>query len=481
MKKRLLSLLLMFALLLSGSALAAPFANSTENFIRIRLYTNEFSDVEKGSPFYDNVAALYEYGLTEGKGYRSYAPQDPMSAGEIVIFAGRIRSVFATGDTEWGSDDYRVEGEPPYLAYLRYLQAEGVLGYELDGDCAAGRPATRAQTAHVLANLLPEKALPLLHKDVVTEGYATRQYIADVTEYTAYYDDILKLYTCGVSIGSDARGTFWPEAVLTRGAAAALLTRMVDPALRVTPLWVPLPEHSVAGIRLADLIPPGRYVIAPKTTREWDLVIRDMLARDDNVIELDYDGMDAIAAHTVMERALAAVKVYCEQCYNAVTCHYNSSGDITLTFGASLEEKPIQAYRDMTMVRAAAVHDQLWSEGRITAEMSEYEKARVYYTWICEQCVYDYAEEPASLSHIAYSLFEKGIAVCDGYTGAYNLLMKLEGIECRALSNSDHIWTVATLDGVEYHIDTTWGDSANAINYQYFAMTEGQSREYHAW
>ena len=71
--------------------------------------------------------------------------------------------------------------------------------------------------------------------------------------------------------------------------------------------------------------------------------------------------------------------------------------------------------------------------------------------------------------------------MCDGYTGAYNLLLKLEGIDCTTLSNSSHIWTVATLDGTEYHIDTTWGDSSRTINYNYFAMTEAQSRAEHPW
>jgi transglutaminase/protease-like cytokinesis protein 3 len=93
--------------------------------------------------------------------------------------------------------------------------------------------------------------------------------------------------------------------------------------------------------------------------------------------------------------------------------------------------------------------------------------------------VYDKTADDTSLSHLAYSLFTQGKAVCDGYTGAYNLLLKLEGIDCHAYVQDDHIWTVATLDGTEYHIDTTWGDSGNDINYVFFAMTPAQSLLYH--
>ncbi len=81
--------------------------------------------------------------------------------------------------------------------------------------------------AHVLANTLPEEALPPVHADLVTQAYASRQFITDVTEYTPYYQDILTLYRTGVSVGSDAAGSFLPDQPITRGAAAAMLTRMV--------------------------------------------------------------------------------------------------------------------------------------------------------------------------------------------------------------------------------------------------------------
>ena len=117
-----------------------------------------------------------------------------------------------------------------YAPYLWYLQAEGVLDKALDEQLAD--VATRAQMAHVLANLLPETVLPPVNDSLITQAYASRRRITDVTEYTPYYDDILKLYRCGISVGSDETGSFLPDSPITRGAAAAMLTRMVDPSLR---------------------------------------------------------------------------------------------------------------------------------------------------------------------------------------------------------------------------------------------------------
>ena len=60
-------------------------------------------------------------------------------------------------------------------------------------------------------------------------------------------------------------------------------------------------------------------------------------------------------------------------------------------------------------------------------------------------------------------------------------IFKLEGIDCYALPNATHIWTVATLDGETVHIDATWGDQGNTGTKQYFAMTPEQSYALHPW
>lgn len=478
MKTRILALALTFSLLLGVPALAAE--NSTDNFVRSKTYAGEFSDLSAGSVFYENVAALYEYGLSVGKGDGTFGLKDSMTVGQIVIFAARIRSLYRTGDAEAGPNAYGGDGDTSTAArYLRYLQAEGVLGTELDGSLTA--TATRAQVAHVLANTLPAEVLPTVNDELVTEGYASRKFITDVTEYTDYYQDILFLYRTGISVGSDATGSFLPDRPITRGAAAAMLTRMVDPSLRLTPAWNVDSVWSAAGTTLGDLVEPGKYIAAPTTSEEMDESIRYMLSNNQNTLTLRYSNISPLGARKVMDQALSIVKSYVEQCYNAVTCNYTNSGTVTLTFSAANVGDRIQTYRESAMAAAISVHDELWSTGQITAGMTEYEKAKVYYTWICDNCVYDHDAGDQSLSHIAYGLFQDGAAVCDGYTGAYNMLLKLEDIDCTALSNSSHIWTVATLDGVQYHIDTTWGDSGTSADYDFFAMTPAQSWSYHRW
>lgn len=478
MKKRIFALLLALSIL-PVTALATETIGSTDNFIRTKTYAGEFHDLAEGSTFYNNVTALFEYGLTVGTSSNRYGLKDSMTVRQIVIFAARIRSLYRTGDPEAGAAAF-LEEAPGTRSYLAYLQSEGVLGTEFD-EILSTR-ATRAQVAHVLAAVLPEEALPRIHDALVTQCYASRRYITDVTEYTPYYQDILTLYRCGIVTGTDAAGTYRPNDPITRGAAAAMLTRMVDPALRKTPNWAMDDTHSAAGMTLADLIRPGVYIAAPANEPELDSSIRHMLASGSNTLSLRYPSLTTERAQTLASQSLEIIKRYCEQSYNSVSGSYSSSGSITLRFSAAGAGSNLEAYRTQTMEAAIAVHDQLWRDGLLTEEMTQQEKAEVYFDWVCDNTVYDYAADDASLSHIPYQLFTSGTAVCDGYTGAYNLLLKLEGIPCEALSGGEnHIWTVATLDGVTVHIDTTWGDNGVLPDYRYFAMTPSQSYRYHPW
>ena len=424
--------------MLSVPALAAE--SGTENLVRSKTYTGQFSDLPEDHTFYKNVAALYEYGLSVGQADGTFGLTAPMTVGQTVIFAGRIRSLYRTGDPEAGpaafaaaavsqKDAWRV-----YAPYLWYLQSEGVLDKALD-DCLT-QPATRAQMAHVLANLLPEEALPLINDSLVTQGYASRRRITDVTEYTPYYQDILKLYRCGVSI---------------------------------------------EGAAYEDFVTIGEYIAAPATAADYDSDIRYMLAQGEHTLTVQNPaGFTIPAAQETLNAALLAVKRYCEQGYNNAACTYSPAGTMTVKFSSIAGDKT-EEYRAEALSAAIAVHDRLWEQGVITAASTQWETAWAYYQWIAANCVYDDAGDNTSVSHLPYSVFHNGKAVCDGYTGAYNLLLKLEGIDCYALPNATHIWTVAVLDGKTVHIDATWGDQGATAAEEYFAMTPEQSYTLHPW
>ena len=473
-KRRIQALIL--AAILALGMLPAPALAEEAGFAPIRTYEDQFTDVSADAWFYAPVKALYELGLTNGSGAPDrFDPTGDLTVAEVVTMASRLRSLYETGDSEAGRDAYGGDGAEWYRPYVSHLQGEGMIGGELEGRY--DHPATRAEMAHVLAGALPQELLDPINREAVSSGYAWGSYIRDVTEETPYREDILLLYDWGMASGGDSAGSFRPDSRILRSEAAAMVARLAYPGLRVELDWEILPLYSKKGYTLSEMVESdGAFYASPgiHEREKIDADVRYMLSNRERKLSLEYpEGtVNRSFVDQLMNAFLSVTRDYVEQTYNSVVALYYSNGSrVELTFSSSLyDESQIDFYRDATMEYAIAVHDQMWAEGKITEEMSEYDKARAYFTWICENCRYDHTQQ--LMSHSAYRLFREGTAVCDGYTAAYNLLLKLEGISCGTYSLGDHIWTTAVLDGRACHIDTTWGDQSYGVEYRYFAMTE---------
>ena len=466
----------------SASPAAASPADDSP-FSRTRAYESAFDDVPEASWYAGAVASAYEYGLMEGRGERSFAPEDSITVAELLTLSARLRSTYEHGDA---AVDFARGADTAnwFDPYLSYLSERGLLTITL---AHYDTPATRAQMASIFAASLPEEWYDDRNAQLVTDAYISRDFITDVDDYTPYQTQILWMYKQGLLIGMDASGSFAPYHSVTRAEIATLLTRLVEPDTRLTPDWTVLPYHSAVGTSFAGLAEaPAQVDSAPsfENADAIDALVRQMIVSGQNTVTLSYPRTLTGADATALARAFTqCVKTYCEQMYNSVSCKAYSSGRAYLTFSSTAcSDAQLRLYRERTMERAAAIHDMLWESGALSYEMSEYEIARTYFIWLCENCRYDNdALAETSLSHTAYSALVNGVAVCDGYTGAYNLLLKLEGIDCYALFNASHIWTVAYLDGIEYHIDTTWGDQFGRVDMSCFGMTAEQSRAKHAW
>ena len=475
--KRQITALILTAVLALG-LLPAPAlaAEETAGFSPVRTYEGQFTDVSTGDWYYESVKALYELGLTNGRGSPdTFAPQGELTGGEVVAMAARLRSLYETGDSEAGPAACGGGNGAWYLLYVAYLQAEGALGGELED--AYERPATRAEMAHVLARALPGELFEPVNEEVVSAGHAAGQYIPDVDGETLYGEDVLRLYSWGISEGVDERGSFLPEQTISRCQAAAMVVRLAYGEFRRTLDWKILPPYSREGTTMADLVESdGTFYASPGLAEraKIDADVRYMLSRGERRITLEYPvgTLNKAFMDALLDVFLDVARSYVEQTYNSLSAPYSpKSTSVTLTFSSSLySDELVERYREDTMAYAIAVHDQLWESGLLTEGMNERERARVCYTWICENCRYDHTQQ--LMSHSAYRLFHEGVAVCDGYTAAYNLLLKLEGISCGTYSLGDHIWSTAVLDGTPCHIDTTWGDQSYGVEYRFFAMTE---------
>ena len=145
--------------------------------------------------------------------------------------------------------------------------------------------------AGIFAFAVPEEWYTEPNASLVTSAYASRDYIADVTDKTPYRSEILLMYRRGLLSGMDAKGSFYPDRSVSRAEIAALLTRVVKPETRLTLTWTVAPYHSVKNATLASLVKAPTSTSLPtsaKDTAAIDGLVRNMLARGEHTITLNY-------------------------------------------------------------------------------------------------------------------------------------------------------------------------------------------------
>ncbi len=482
MKLRTALLSLVLALSIAAGAYNAEAADTAARFTPVRAYGAAFTDVADGSWYAPAVVSAYEYGLLNGRGAGTFAPEDSVTVAELLTIAARLHAIYLTGSD--AVIPAAKENEAWYAPYVSYLKSQNLLDNSFEGFYLL--PASRAQLAGIFAFALPEEWYDEPNAQLVTEAYASGGFITDVTAQTPYRNEILLMYRRGLLSGMDERGSYYPGRSVSRAEVAALLTRVVEPETRLTLTWTVSPLHSVSASSFRDLVAaPASVSAAPSAgdTAAVDALVRDMLARGTNTIALTYPApLSSAEIGALADSFLSCIKAYCEQMYNSVNCTFYSTGQVELAFSSSAcTDAELSSCRAQAFAAAIKIHDSLWASGTLHSGMSQYDVARTYFQWLCDHCRYDGSASDVSLSHTAYGALVNGLAVCDGYTGAYNLLLKLEGIDCTALANRSHIWTVATLDGTQYHIDVTWGDQYGRTDLRYFGMSAEQSYRAHPW
>lgn len=115
------------------------------------------------------------------------------------------------------------------------------------------------------------------------------------------------------------------------------------------------------------------------------------------------------------------------------------------------------------------VLDIIWNS-YVTKDMSDYEKVVAANKWICQNVVYDHDNYMNNtipmVSYTTKGVFEKGVAVCNGYAEAFKKIIDHYGIENRFVTGSangtkgwdGHAWNLVKIGTRWYHVDTTWND-----------------------
>lgn len=195
-------------------------ANSMSNFKRVLTYPG-FTDVKTGDWFHGNVKTAYEYGFVTGKSTTTFDPTGDVTIQEAIVMAARIRSVY-----EWGSNSLMIPNPAPVgnegpwaSAYINYAIQNGLISKSDFTDYA--KPATRAEMAHIFANVLPASTGVYTATNTVDTNA-----IPDVTTTSQYSADIYKLYKAGILTGTGDARYFEPNSHINRASTAAIASRL---------------------------------------------------------------------------------------------------------------------------------------------------------------------------------------------------------------------------------------------------------------
>lgn len=175
-----------------------------------------FADVTESDWFYNDVKSAYEIGLVSGKGENAYAPKDNLTYAEAIKLAACMNQLYTEKVVTLEA------GTPWYQSFVDYCANNGIT----DKEYAYTENATREGYMEIFANALPAEGLAEVN-------YIPDGAIPDVPMTSEYAAGIYKLYRAGILTGVDDAHNCSPDASITRGEVAAILTRMMDAEKRV--------------------------------------------------------------------------------------------------------------------------------------------------------------------------------------------------------------------------------------------------------
>ena len=179
-----------------------------------------FADVPSASWYYDSVRAAWENGLIDGVTANEFRPDNQLTVAQAIKLAAALHQMQKTGSVTL------TNGAPNwYDSYVAYAVDNGIIEKDYLNYTRAqmDAPATRGEFVHIFSGALV---------DAAAINTVADNKIPDVKTTDKYGAEIYKFYRAGITIGSDALGTFHPASSIKRSEVAAIVLRMFDTAAR---------------------------------------------------------------------------------------------------------------------------------------------------------------------------------------------------------------------------------------------------------
>lgn len=184
-----------------------------------------FTDVLRGSWYFDDVIRCCERGFIDGMTPTTYEPGGTLTAAQCVKLAACMHRFHSKGDVAFEAP---APGEPWYRSYVDYALENGIIDREFDDYNA---PVVRREFIGVFYNALPETEYARINK--IADGA-----IPDVPGSDGSAKEVYAFYRAGILVGYGAADgmaafSFGPDRTITRAEVATIMNRMFDKDARV--------------------------------------------------------------------------------------------------------------------------------------------------------------------------------------------------------------------------------------------------------
>lgn len=225
--KRIITLFL--AIIMSLSTVSA--FSATQKYI-----PGQFTDVPADLWCSDNVRIVYESGIMKGVSSSSFAVNGSMTVAQAIVIACRLHA------DHYNKDITIPESSSPwYQPYEDYAKQNKLWTSDSGAYTKAVR---RSEFVTILSTALPDSCFTVINS-------VEDKSIPDIANDADYAKHVYRFYRAGILTGNDAKGTFAPDSTITRGAAAAIISRILDTSLRKS---ITLTKPAFQAVPLTQLV-----------------------------------------------------------------------------------------------------------------------------------------------------------------------------------------------------------------------------------
>ena len=289
MKKKLLSLCLMAALVLSLFPTASLAADENSQSTPL-----PFNDVSVSDWFYDPVCYAYQQGLMTGTSDDTFSPNMAMTRGMIVSVLYRLEGSPALSDGNLGYPYEDVHGDDWHAMPVYWARENGIVSGYSDTQFGPNDPITREQMAAILHNYIAYKG-----QDVSARADLSKY--SDADQVSSWAETVLSWANAEGLINGMTETTIAPQGLATRAQVAAIFQRYLEgntpaPDTKTVTLAIGRPDAmkqvSVSLDADTDVTPDVLLEVLAKETG-WNLSVAAPVTMDADgnaVVALAEDG-----------------------------------------------------------------------------------------------------------------------------------------------------------------------------------------------